>query len=723
MTAFTTVVVLTLAVGVGAASTAVAPPASAEPASRSAITAQPLSAVGNPVNVATGLKVPWSILQLHDSAATVLVSERDTGVIERVTATGGLDPVGTVPGVHHVSGGEGGLLGLATLVDGGTRWIYAYLSTASDNRIVRMVYNDPGDPADASLGAPQVILSGLNTSTNHNGGRIAFGPDGMLYATVGDTNVRTLPQNVGSLNGKILRMTPTGGVPADNPFAGSLVYSLGHRNPQGLAWDASGQLWASELGQHAWDEFNRIVPGGNYGWPVVEGITSDARYINPWAQWPTSQASPSGLVYIDGTFFMASLGGKRLWTIYVDPVAGTAISFPSYINTLGRLRDVAAGPGGTLWILTNNTARGTVRAGDDRISQVSLVDAGRVDGVIDCATCALPGALKINVTLQHRTGTTWTDYQTVRVGGGPGAASGFAFPAVAPGQYRVVTRDVGGDGYLPRTTPSFTIVSGQAADIGVVRMLGSQLDRDLTGDGLNDLLAVTTAGALVRYDGASGGGFAAPQTVDPAWTASATAQVGDFDGDGFADAVARNSAGELWLYRGDGAGGWIDSSRIVNVVAGQNLLVGPGDFNGDGRADIIIRDTSGRLWLWRGNGAGGVLSPRTQIGTGWSGLTVMPAGDFNGDLRADLVARTSAGELMLYPGSGAGTFSSKVRFSTGWKTFTAVLSIGDVTADAHSDIIGRDSYGALRVYPGTGVGKLKPMSVLPGTWDGLAFAS
>ena len=168
------------------------------------------------------------------------------------------------------------------------------------------------------------MLSGLDKAGNHNGGRIAFGPDGMLYATVGDAGDPDTAQDPASLNGKILRMTPTGKVPDDNPIDGSLVYSMGHRNPQGLAWDSDGQLWAAEFGQDTWDEFNRIEPGGNYGWPVVEGIgrrRSPDAYIDPWAQWPTDDASPSGLTYVDGTFFMAGLGGERLWAIYVDEQA------------------------------------------------------------------------------------------------------------------------------------------------------------------------------------------------------------------------------------------------------------------------------------------------------------------------------------------------------------------------------------------------------------------
>jgi len=334
--------------------------------------------IGTPVDVVTGLASPWSILRV--SPTVTLVSERDTGVIERVTASGGLAKVGTVPGVVH--NGEGGLLGLAILGSGtdgsaAPRWLYAYETTVNDNRIVRMKLGGSlGAGSDGAgsltLGAPQVVLKGLATAGNHNGGRIAFGPDGMLYATVGDAGQTSRAQDLSSLNGKILRMTPTGAVPEGNPFPGSLVWSYGHRNPQGLAWDGSGQLWASEFGQNTWDEFNRITAGKNYGWPLVEGLAHDPKYVDPVYEWPTSDASPSGLTYIGGTFFLAALKGQRLWAIQVD-AAGVATATPYYVGTYGRLRDVAPGADESLWILTDNTdGRGSPKPGDDRILQVPL---------------------------------------------------------------------------------------------------------------------------------------------------------------------------------------------------------------------------------------------------------------------------------------------------------------------------------------------------------------
>jgi glucose/arabinose dehydrogenase len=333
---------------------------------------------GDPVDIATGFASPWSMIRIHpdDDDSVTLLSQRDDGSVFLLiprpdSGTGALtaQKIGTVPGVVHQ--GEGGLLGLAYLDDGGTEWLYAYETTADDNRIIRIAFGDEA----ALTSTPEVVLSGLDKAGNHNGGRIAFGPDGMLYATVGDAGNPDNAQNPDSLNGKILRMTPTGEVPDDNPTPGSLVYSMGHRNPQGIAWDSSGQLWAAEFGQDTWDEFNRIEPGGNYGWPIVEGIGNKAGYIDPWAQWPTDDASPSGLTYRDGTFFLAGLGGQRLWVIYVDVDAGTADPVEYYTGQYGRIRDVTPGPDGTLWMMTDNTdGRGSPREGDDRILQVRLTE-------------------------------------------------------------------------------------------------------------------------------------------------------------------------------------------------------------------------------------------------------------------------------------------------------------------------------------------------------------
>ena len=321
---------------------------------------------GSVETVATDLAAPWSIAFLSDG--TPLVSERDTGRILEVAADGSTREIGTVGGV--VAGGEGGLLGLA--VDDQDR-LYAYATGSGENRIDRFAVT--GAPGSLALGDHETVLDGIPAARIHNGGRLAFGPDGMLYATTGDADRRPSAQNVDSLAGKILRMTPDGDPPADNPFEGSLVYSFGHRNPQGIGWAADGTMFASEFGQDTWDELNIIVPGGNYGWPEAEGTGGAERgFIDPVQQWNPDEASPSGLAVTGGTVFVTGLGGARLFTIDASaPETSEQLLRDEY----GRIRDVTVAPDGTLWVLTNNTdGRGSPREGDDRILSLPLTRTG-----------------------------------------------------------------------------------------------------------------------------------------------------------------------------------------------------------------------------------------------------------------------------------------------------------------------------------------------------------
>ena len=321
---------------------------------------------GSVETVATDLAAPWSIAFTADG--TPLVSERDTGRILEVVPDGSTREIGTVAGV--AAAGEGGLLGLA--VDDLDR-LYAYSTGSSENRIDRFAVT--GAPGSLALGDPETVLDGIPAARIHNGGRLAFGPDGMLYATTGDADQRPSAQNVDSLAGKILRMTPDGDPPADNPFEGSLVYSFGHRNPQGIGWAEDGTMFASEFGQDTWDELNIIVPGGNYGWPEAEGTGGAERgFIDPVQQWNPDEASPSGLAVTGGTVFVTGLGGARLFTIDASaPETSEQLLRDEY----GRIRDVTVAPDGTLWVLTNNTdGRGSPREGDDRILSLPLTRTG-----------------------------------------------------------------------------------------------------------------------------------------------------------------------------------------------------------------------------------------------------------------------------------------------------------------------------------------------------------
>ncbi|WP_051846848.1 MULTISPECIES: PQQ-dependent sugar dehydrogenase [Streptomyces] len=321
--------------------------------------------------VAEGLDSPWGLAPLP--GGDLLVSSRDSGKITHIDGDSGKKTeAGTVPGVEP--GGEGGLMGLA-FQPGDDRMLYAYLTTASDNRIVRMMY-DPEKEPGRRLGAPSTVLKGIPKGTLHNGGRIAFGPDKMLYAGTGESGEKGLAQDKKSLGGKILRMTPDGEPPGQgNPEADSVVYSWGHRNVQGLDWDDDKRLWASEFGQDTWDELNRIEPGGNYGWPRAEGKSEEKRFKNPVEQWRTADASPSGLAVARGSVWMAGLRGERLWRIPLDGAEPAAEPQAFLQGKYGRLRTVVADPSAKdeLWLVTSETdGRGSPEKGDDRILRVKI---------------------------------------------------------------------------------------------------------------------------------------------------------------------------------------------------------------------------------------------------------------------------------------------------------------------------------------------------------------
>ncbi|MGW1030434.1 PQQ-dependent sugar dehydrogenase [Streptomyces sp. NPDC002577] len=321
--------------------------------------------------VTEGLKSPWGLAELPDG--DLLVSSRDEGTITRVdTDSGRKTEIGSVPGVAPA--GEGGLLGLAlSPTYASDHMVYAYFTTESDNRIARMLYDDK-KPAGEQLGAPDTVFKGIPKGVIHNGGRIAFGPDKMLYAGTGETGDTGLAQDKKSPGGKILRLTPDGEPAPGNPFGGdSPVYSYGHRNVQGLAWDEDKRLWASEFGQNTWDELNLIVPGGNYGWPEVEGKGGDSRFHDPVAQWRTDEASPSGIAYAKGSIWMAALRGQRLWRIPLDGTKVSADPQAFFKGKYGRLRTVVSAGGDKLWLVTSETdGRGSPEAGDDRILEVEV---------------------------------------------------------------------------------------------------------------------------------------------------------------------------------------------------------------------------------------------------------------------------------------------------------------------------------------------------------------
>lgn len=346
---------------VGASPSTPQPPATSAVPSTTVLRPVPeLQVVGT---ITTGLASPWGLAFLPDGSA--LVTERDSARVLRVPAAGGAaQPVGTVGGV--VAGGEGGLLGIAVPPGPQPAYLMAYLTSATDNRVVRLEWDG------VRLGAQRTVLDAIPKAGIHNGGRLVFGPDGLLYVSTGDSGDRDLAQSRTSLAGKILRITPDGAPAPGNPEPGSPIWSLGHRNVQGLAFDAAGRLWASEFGQDELDELNVVRGAGNYGWPLFEGPGEDPSYVDPQVTWPTADASPSGIAIVNDIVYVAALRGQRLWQVPTD--AGTAgVPRAWFTDEYGRLRAVEAAPDGSLWLLTNNTdGRGAPRDGDDRILRVLL---------------------------------------------------------------------------------------------------------------------------------------------------------------------------------------------------------------------------------------------------------------------------------------------------------------------------------------------------------------
>jgi glucose/arabinose dehydrogenase len=325
------------------------------------------------------LEIPWSLVFLPDGRA--LVSERPGRI--RLIENGKLAPEPyMILNVKHI--GEGGLMGLAVHPDFPNKpYIYAMYTYESDGKIFNRVIRIKDEGRKGVF--DKVIIDSILGARFHNGGRIKFGPDKMLYITTGEIFKGELAQDLNSLNGKILRLTPDGEIPPDNPFPNSPIYSYGHRNPQGLAWHPeTGDLFESEhgpsgeYGRFGHDEINVIVKGGNYGWPKVIGAPGEKEFIDPIVVWKDA-TPPSGITFYKGDLFVATLRSEALIRIKLQRSGKSYkvtrierwFAFDKRRGKYGRLRDVVVGPDGNLYVLTSNRdGRGNPQPGDDKIYQI-----------------------------------------------------------------------------------------------------------------------------------------------------------------------------------------------------------------------------------------------------------------------------------------------------------------------------------------------------------------
>lgn len=323
----------------------------------------------------SGLNVPWEMAFAPDGRIFITERPGTLRVIEngRLRATPLLELY-----APFVSRGEGGLLGLALDPEfqaNGYAYVYHSYRQGEDgvqNRVLRIRIDSSNAEID------KVLLDGIPGDTNHNGGRIKFGPDGYLYVTTGERYEPELAQAKDSLGGKILRIASDGSILEDNPWPDSPVYSWGHRNPQGLAWQpGTGVLYSSEHGQSSHDEINIIEPGTNYGWPLIQGNEEGDALSLPLLHSGGVTWAPSGMAFITqgpwkGELLVAALAGEELLWISPSGSSGEPSAEALFEGEWGRLRNVAEGPDGTLYVLTNNRdGRGEPGEEDDKLIALS----------------------------------------------------------------------------------------------------------------------------------------------------------------------------------------------------------------------------------------------------------------------------------------------------------------------------------------------------------------
>lgn len=315
------------------------------------------------------LNSPWEIAFLPDGK--ILITERGGDL---VVFDGDEESKITIADVYEQ--GESGLLGLAVHPNfEDNRLIYLYLSYATSGGIRNRV--ESYHFADGQLSEKQILIDDIPGAANHDGGRIEFGPDGLLYITSGDAQNPDSAQDINSLSGKILRLNDDGSIPNDNPF-NNPVYSYGHRNPQGLAWDEEGRLWSTEHGPSGfgsgYDELNLIEIGGNYGWPVIQGDQTREGMISPRLHSGGNETwAPGDLEIVDGHAWFTGLRGSTLYSVPLDKINPESLN-RHFVNQFGRLRAIRLGPDGLLYVGTSNRdGRGSPNENDDQFFKIDLL--------------------------------------------------------------------------------------------------------------------------------------------------------------------------------------------------------------------------------------------------------------------------------------------------------------------------------------------------------------
>lgn len=308
--------------------------------------------------LAQNLDTPWAIDFLPDDS---IIFTESGGEVSIILNNGTIKTVGNLE-VTEIS--ESGMLGIAVDPEfSSNKFVYLYYTGSNGNKISRFILNE-------KLENETVLLDNIPSDGNHNGGRLKLGPDGKLYATTGDAQVRPSAQDKNSLGGKILRLNKDGSIPSDNPFK-NYVYSYGHRNPQGITWNpVTREMYSSEHGQTRNDEINIILKGGNYGWPMYQGSQSKSGYIKPFVVYQDFTLAPSGIAYYGGSLYVAGLKGSQLRKITLESNGKSAAGEEELFTNLGRIREVVEHKGYLYISTSNRDGRGIPNAGDDRIIRI-----------------------------------------------------------------------------------------------------------------------------------------------------------------------------------------------------------------------------------------------------------------------------------------------------------------------------------------------------------------